>query len=269
MQADRSRRIQHTCFPSSCNADEPHDGGVASELCDVVKGALANGSSSADVIAALKAEDCTPSSAALAFVHACYKGYIDVIDMFLDSAAEFDLQAGLQDNVSLKVACEGGHIDVVKRLLDLPESHGVSTQSQYDSAFAAACRGGNIEIVQLLLEQTGQHAVDTHSHEEAGFKRACAKGHEELVALLLRLEGDRRVDAAAGVQEGLCLAVNAGHERVVRLLMGLEGDWRMALPTPRRRGPVFTTARGDALWHGTLLRQARKAPVLLRASQQA
>lgn len=112
--------------------------------------------------------DCTP------LMEASSGGYIDIVKLLLENAAEVNSQSQA-GNTALIYACCGGYEDVVEVLLN----HGADIEAHNENGHTPlmeAASGGHVNVAKMLLERGA--CINSHSNEfkESALTLACYKG---------------------------------------------------------------------------------------------
>ena len=167
----------------------------------------------------------------------------------------------------LSAAGQGDTADMLRSLGSMAKA-GKEPGAILLSSAEAAARNGHLDTLTALLTQPVTLGGPTHHYAQLMLRSVVCVGNTEAVALLLQtpVQGRHLSGHTLDVDSLACAAMPSGGD-CLTLLLSLEGD-RAVVPrraleaTPRAR-----ELRGDAVWHGTVLRRGRRDMVLLRAAR--
>jgi len=183
-----------------------------------------------------------------AFVVACQKGNLPMVNWMMDMPGKVDIPEGGRYNcytLGFWFACSRGHLNIVSRLLDIQQQDLLKVDALMEdtdvfpfndegptipqgwkvTAFLAACVRGNSDVVQRLLELPGG-TINFEAAEPEGFTgfiKACYHGHSAVVKLLLELpEGSINIQAKDVLSfNGFMNACYQGHLSVIKSFLEL------------------------------------------------
>jgi ankyrin repeat protein len=170
---------------------------------------------------------CVPDDESLelddAFEHACANGFVDIVEMFLATYPQFDLQ------IALYAACLEGHVPVIKVLLDAGANPNDIIQ-RFRRAFClplhAAISRGHQDTIDFLLqsganlltgtEQRGGMFALTVSAYESLFRSLAVGGNVALMQEALSAINDHE-DPVIG--RTFVIAAKAGNTAMVQAML--------------------------------------------------
>lgn len=112
---------------------------------------------------------------------ACNKGFLEIVQLFITSGANINLQNNLE-KTALMYASENGFVEIVKLLLGA----GADVNLQSDEGMTAliyACEGDFVDIVKLLLSAGAN--LNLLGYDRTALMSACERSFIEVVRLLL------------------------------------------------------------------------------------
>ncbi len=135
-----------------------------------------------------------------ALMRAAEKGYLDAVELLIDSGADLNLR---NDNVdddyfedltqvrsALMLAAEHGHLDVVKRLVEKKAKIDFLEGDNEISALALSSGNGHLEIVQFLIENGA--VIEDDKASPSPLMRAARNGYVDVMRCLIKAGADIR-----------------------------------------------------------------------------
>lgn len=160
-----------------------------------------------------------------ALMRAAEKGYLDAVELLIDSGADLNLrndnvdddyfQEWAQVRSALILAAENGHFDVVKLLVGRKAKIDFSEGGKEISALALAAENGHLEIVKFLIEKGAQIEWDEGT---SPLMRAARQGHVEVMRCLIAAKANIRHASCNEEGTPLIAAVEGGDIAAVQLL---------------------------------------------------
>ena len=113
--------------------------------------------------------------------------YESVVNVLLDPAQNYNLDASVDDNIFIVWAARNGKIGIVRRLL---QERNVDPGARANGPLLDAVRGKHVEVVRELLRHYGDR-VDPSAHHQLALYYAASRQDLPMVEVLLK---DKRVD---------------------------------------------------------------------------
>ncbi len=169
----------------------------------------------------------SPRFCDLALRTASGRGFLEVVNLFLEAGVEVNWVAVYSEQTALQAASEAGHLDIVRRLL---EAGADADDEPADvigglTALQAAAKNGHLDVVELLLvEGANPNAYPAEAGGQTALQAASEHGHVEVVKRLLVARAKVNAFPAVGGQTALEAASTHGRLEVVKLLLAAGAD---------------------------------------------
>ena len=123
-----------------------------------------------------------------AFHHACFNGFSEGIQLFLEQSCDIDLNAKDKNGqTGLIIACEMGHSSTAKLLINDKTIDVNAKDKGSKTVFISACENGLVDVVALMLEIAFERGIDPNASDgfhNTGFICACYNERFEVANLL-------------------------------------------------------------------------------------